>query len=82
MHEKASSSKLNLQKSVITPIALDNIPGRIHNTGCLILKDGKITKYLGAPFGNNLSSAVVQNFCLDKLAKRIKALKPRNISFP
>jgi hypothetical protein len=82
LYETTSGSKLNLQKSVITSIALDTIPSWIRSTGCCILKEGETQKYLGAPFGNNLSSAAVQNFCLDKLAKRIATLKPRNISFP
>jgi hypothetical protein len=81
-YEEASGAKLNLQKSIITPIAMDAIPQWIKSTGCSITKDGEIHKYLGAPFGTNLASAAIQNFCLDKLAKRITALKPRCISFP
>jgi hypothetical protein len=81
LYEKALGAKLNLQKLIITPIALDNIPDRIYDIGCSILANGDITKHLGAPFSNNLSSAAMQNFYLDKLAKRIVALKPRSISF-
>jgi hypothetical protein len=81
LYEQASGAKLNLQKSVITPISLDIIPDWINKTGCSITKEGKIHKYLGAPFGINLTSSAVQSFCLNKLAKRITTLKPRFILF-
>jgi hypothetical protein len=82
LYEAASGAKLNFQKSTIIPIAIENIPDWIHRTGCSILKDGEIHKYLNSPFGNNLSSAATQNFCLEKLGKRIVAFKPRSILFP
>jgi hypothetical protein len=80
-YEEASGAKLNIQKSIITPIAIEGIPDWIHNTGCAVANDGEIHKYLGAPFGVNLSTAAVQNFCLDKLAKRITTLRPKSISY-
>jgi hypothetical protein len=81
LYESASGAKLNLQKLIITPIATDIIQPWIINTGCQIASEGKINKYLGAPFGINLTNSAVQNFCLNKLAKQITELKPKCISF-
>jgi hypothetical protein len=80
-YKAASGAKLNLQKSIKIPIAMETIPRWITETGSSIAQEGQIYKYLGAPFGLNLMTSAVQNFCLDKLAKRITALKPHNISF-
>jgi hypothetical protein len=60
---------------------MDTIPTLVKNTGCSIAKEGEVQKYLGAPFGHNLSTATVQSFCLEKLAKRITSLKPQCISY-
>jgi hypothetical protein len=60
---------------------MTDTPEWIINTRCEIAREGKIHKYLGAPFGVNLTTVAVQNFCLNKLAKRITTLKPKYISF-
>jgi hypothetical protein len=80
-YDKALGAKLNLQKSIRTSIAMTDALEWITNTGCEIAKEGEIYKYLGAPFGVNLTTIAVQNFCLNKLAKRIIMLKPKCISF-
>jgi hypothetical protein len=55
MYENASGAKLNLQKSIIVPIAMTTNPNWIHSTGCIIAEPNKIIKYLGAPFAKRLT---------------------------
>jgi hypothetical protein len=66
MYENAFGAKLNLQKSIIVPIALNTNPNWIHSTICIIAEPNKIIKYLGAPFATKLTQGGIQWFCLGK----------------
>jgi hypothetical protein len=80
-YEQASGAKLNIQKTIIVPIALQTIPRWITQIGCKVADAREITKYLGAPFGTRLSTQAVQTFCLDRLANKIVKLKLQSLSF-
>jgi hypothetical protein len=69
IYKKASGARLNLQKSIMVPIACTGVPDWLRTTGCLIAEDDEPIKYLGAPFGSNLSPLTIRNFCLNKLSK-------------
>lgn len=81
LYEQASGAKLNLEKSIIVPIALTANPDWLETTGCIIAEDREVIKYLGAPYGSNITSIAVQNFCLDKLCKRIQTYSSQHITF-
>jgi hypothetical protein len=81
LYEKASGAKLNLEKSIIVPIAMQRIPDWLNETGCIIAAEGEVIKYLGAPYGNKLTSQTTQKFCLDKLTKRITTYAPQFLTF-
>jgi exonuclease III len=81
VYEVASGARLNLPKSVVVPVALQDIPAWLHNTGCTIAQPGVIYKYLGAPFGFQLTSESIQNFCLNRLTSKVGKLASLNFSF-
>jgi hypothetical protein len=81
LYEKASGAKLNLEKSIIVPIALQQIPDWLTETRCIIAAEGEVIKYLGAPYGNKLTSQTTQKFCLEKLSKRITTYAPQFLTF-
>jgi hypothetical protein len=56
LYEAALGAKLNLQKSVVIPIAVETLPAWASKTGFSIAQAGEVHKYLGAPFGTNLST--------------------------
>jgi hypothetical protein len=81
LYEKASGAKLNLKKSIIVPIAMQRIQDWLNEIGCIIAAEGEVIKYLGAPYGNKLTSQTTQKFCLDKLTKRITTYAPQFLTF-
>lgn len=81
LYELASSAKLTLSKSIIVPLALPTILQWLANTGCTINTLGEVHKYLGAPFGLNLKSLQLHDFCLDWISKRIKGWENKLLSF-
>lgn len=66
-YECGTGAKLNLSKSVVIPLALEEIPSWLTNTGCLISTEGEVQRYLGAPSGYGLSEAQLHGFCLDRI---------------
>jgi hypothetical protein len=81
IYELASGAKLNLQKSVAIPIAAEPTPDWLQATGCIIAEPGVVYKYLGAPFGLKLTPLIIQNFCLDKLTKKLAQLSSLHLSY-
>lgn len=81
LYERASGAKLNIQKSTIIPLGMSIIPQWLRDKGCVILPEGDITRYLGAPLGYNVSAKKIQEFCLDRVCRLISSWKGRHISF-
>lgn len=81
LYEVASGAKLNLSKSIIIPLALPTIPQWVYDTGCIVSGSGIIKKYLGVPFGLQLKSTKLHNFCLDKIGKHISGWLNKLLSF-
>lgn len=80
-YETASGARLNLQKSVVIPFALKEIPEWLRETGCIIIKSGEVQRYLGAPIGVDLRSDQLHQFCLEKIGKRLSSWSLRLLSF-
>jgi hypothetical protein len=80
IYERASGAKLNLQKSIIVPIAQQQPLDWLESTGCIIAGQREIIKYLGAPYGTNITATQIQKFCIKKLSKRITTFLPQIIS--
>jgi hypothetical protein len=70
IYQKASGAKLNLQKSIIIPMTLETIPPWLAATGCTISQSEVVYRYLGAPFGVQLTFMAIQEFCLERLTQR------------
>lgn len=81
LYKTSSGTKLNLSKLVIVPLALPVIPQFLTDIGCIINAPRVVQKYLGAPFGQNLKSSQLHNFCLDRISKRIKGWAKKLLSF-
>lgn len=81
LYEVASGAKMNLYKSIIIPLEVPAIPQWIHDTGCTISRPKEIQKYVGAPFGQQLKSFELHNFCLDRVSKRISSWSDKLLSF-
>jgi hypothetical protein len=81
LYELASGAKLNLQKSVAIPIAAEPTPDWLQDTGCIVAKPGVVYKYLGAPFGLKLTPQIIQDFCLDKVTKKLAQLSSLHLSY-
>lgn len=80
-YEHASSAKPNLAKSTIIPIGVSPIPNWLKATSCILAKPGDITRYLGAPIGVRLPKSKIQEYCLDRVGKRISSWKAKHLSF-
>lgn len=80
-YEAASGSKLNLQKSIIVPFCMESIPNWLSDLGCEISEEGKVQKYLGAPFGTKITPMQVQQFCLNGIRARLSSWTLKTISF-
>lgn len=81
LYEKAFRAKLNTAKSVVIPLAILVILQWLINTSCSISPPGEVQKCMGAPFGLNLKSSQIHDFCLDHISKRIKGWENRLLSF-
>jgi hypothetical protein len=81
LYEQALGARLNLQKAIIVPIAEQNRQSWLGNTGYIIADHREIIKYLGAPYGTKITVLQIQNFCLEKLSKRITTFLPQFIAF-
>lgn len=81
LYEWASGAKLNIQKSIVIPIELDPIPQWVIDKGCQLIAPGTITKFLGAPLGVSFKPHQIQDFCLDRVCKRITGWQTKHISF-
>lgn len=81
IYELALGAKLNLEKSVIVPLALLSILQWLRDIGCTISQPGEILKYLGAPFGLQIRATNMYNFCLDRISKRISGWANRLLTF-
>lgn len=71
VYKMASSAKLILAKLVIVLLAMSIIPQWLTNTRCSINKPGKVQKYLGEPFDQQIRSKVMYNFCLKRISEKI-----------
>lgn len=81
VYEHASGAKLNINKSIALPIGTPT-PEWLKTIGCIIAKPGEVLRYLGAPGGVRLSRTQVQDYCLDRVCKRISKWKSKHLSFP
>lgn len=81
VYEEATGAKLNIQKSVIVPLGLTTIPDWLIAMGCRISQEGEVQHYLGGPFGWNLPRALLHNFCLNQIAKKLSSWALRQLTF-
>lgn len=81
IYELASGAKINLSKTGIIFLAMNDIPQWLTDTGCKISKSGEIQKYLGAPIGYQLKLSTLHDFCLARISKRIKGWTNHLLSF-
>ncbi|KAL3699367.1 hypothetical protein R1sor_017389 [Riccia sorocarpa] len=66
--ERISGASLNVNKSVILPMAMSRLPRWLHDTGCKILVGGDEVKYLGIKAG----AEVTEEAHARDLAERLK----------
>ncbi|KAL3680315.1 hypothetical protein R1sor_023271 [Riccia sorocarpa] len=71
IYEAISGARLNLEKSTIIPVAMENIPNWLQYSGCYVAKEGEVIKYLGFPIGWKVSEAQQSNFLISKVEKRL-----------
>ena len=59
IHEfkKISGSKVNLEKSKLIQLDHGEQTEWFQRSGCTVVQDGKLIKYLGCPVGTNLTAA-------------------------
>lgn len=55
LYENILGAKLNLFKSIVIPIALKNVPEWLKQTGCHIVKNNEVIRYLVFPIGRGLT---------------------------
>ncbi|KAL3682038.1 hypothetical protein R1sor_000060 [Riccia sorocarpa] len=70
-YERISGARLNLDKSIIIPIAMTDDPNWLGQTGCYIAHEGEVIKYLGYPIGWKLTDTHRRNFLLGKMEKKL-----------
>ncbi|KAL3698650.1 hypothetical protein R1sor_012726 [Riccia sorocarpa] len=71
-YEEISGAHLNLEKSIIIPVAMEETPAWLSNTGCYIAKEGEVIKYLGYPIGWKLNDTHRSTFLLGKFEKKLE----------
>lgn len=73
MYKSISNALLNVQKSKIVPLFLENnlSPNWMNATSCRIAQEGEVTEYLGCPIGYKVRPPHKANFILGKVRKRL-----------
>ncbi|KAL3675227.1 hypothetical protein R1sor_025175 [Riccia sorocarpa] len=77
-----SGAELNLTKSMVIPMALDPVPGWLHDTGCQILKPEERVTYLGCVAGQNITEKEQAREVANKLIRRLAHWSHRLLSWP
>ncbi|KAL3675948.1 hypothetical protein R1sor_025896 [Riccia sorocarpa] len=81
-YEVISGSKLNLQKSVIIPWGMLEIPRWIASLPCKIARKGEVIKYLGYRIGWGIPEEAKKDFLLDKIKLKLSKWYYKTLSFP
>ncbi|OAE25853.1 hypothetical protein AXG93_2145s1520 [Marchantia polymorpha subsp. ruderalis] len=80
-YEKSSGARLNLSKSAILLLGMDRPPDWFFLTGCTLMQQGEVHKYLGAPAGLGVSKQTQDEFCTKKIAHTLGGWELRLLSF-
>ncbi|KAL3683828.1 hypothetical protein R1sor_001850 [Riccia sorocarpa] len=70
-YERISGARLNLEKSTVIPLGLDEIPPWLQSSGCHISSKGEIVRYLGFPIGWGISDDDQKDYIVAKLKKKL-----------
>lgn len=79
-YTRALGSELNIAKSVIIPFTSQPLPEWVSNFGYKILQPKDVHRYLGGPFGNDISLVQLDNFAIDKVRKCINSWSEKTLS--
>lgn len=73
--------KIKISKSTIIPIRVFSILDWLCYIGYIISKPREIMQCVDAPIGIWLFKQVIEDYCLDKVSKRISSWKTKHLSF-
>ncbi|KAL3685968.1 hypothetical protein R1sor_003990 [Riccia sorocarpa] len=80
--ERISGAKLNLSKSIITPMRLDRSTLWLRETGCRILQQGELTKYLGCVVGTENREEACARDLTEKIQRQLAHWTNMTLSWP
>jgi hypothetical protein len=80
--EQISGALLNLEKCKLIQLNRGPQPVWFDLSGCLVASDREVLKYLGCPFGKNVSSHQELEFILQKIGARLWHWSHRLLSMP
>lgn len=81
MYEDISGAFLNVAKSVIIPLVNPVEQEWFNRIGCIVLKPGESTIYLGCIIGYNITPSKETQFLLGKVYKRLSHWANSSLSF-
>ncbi|KAL3698517.1 hypothetical protein R1sor_012593 [Riccia sorocarpa] len=79
--ERISGAQLNVAKSLIIPLGMENIPRWILETGCRVVAEGDVWTYLGTPVGVKVGEDQLETFLLEKLTRRVNHWSNRMLTW-
>jgi hypothetical protein len=80
--ESISGAKVNMEKSKLTQLDHGEQPEWFERSGCSVVPDGQVIKYLGCPFGRKVTQQQEVQFILSKMRCRLRHWTNRMLSMP
>ncbi|KAL3683856.1 hypothetical protein R1sor_001878 [Riccia sorocarpa] len=80
-YEEASGAKLNVRKSVMIPVAMEELPLWMTTTGCRIAAKGEVVLHLGFPGGDEVTEGQICSYLQCKLTNRTTMWSNRWLSW-
>ncbi|KAL3688213.1 hypothetical protein R1sor_014522 [Riccia sorocarpa] len=80
-YEEASGAKLNVRKSVMIPVAMEELPFWMTATWCRIAAKGEVVLHLGFPGGDEVTEGQICSYLQGKMTNRTTMWSNRWLSW-